>query len=118
MPAERYDVIVAGLGAMGSVTAYHLARRNRRVLGLNRYAPGHTMGSSHGESRIIRELYYERPVYVPLVQRAYDLWRELEARSDRELFHQCGGLMLGPPDGAKTDDPNVIIATAKPRADP
>jgi sarcosine oxidase len=68
VPAERYDVIVAGLGAMGSATAYHLALRNRRVLGLDRYGPGHTMGSSHGESRIIRELYYERPVYQRSVE--------------------------------------------------
>ena len=55
---------------MGSATTYHLARRGLRVLGVDRYVPGHAHGSSHGDSRIIRELYYEHPLYVPLVQRA------------------------------------------------
>ena len=100
MPQNRFDAIIVGLGAMGSATAYHLAKRGRRVLGLDRWAPGHTLGSSHGESRIIRELYYERPVYVPLVQRAHELWRELETRTGRALLHQTGGLMIGPPNGA------------------
>ena len=61
-----YDVIVIGLGAMGSATTYHLARRGVRVLGIDQYAPPHDLGSSHGESRIIRQLYYEHPLYVPL----------------------------------------------------
>jgi sarcosine oxidase len=99
MAAERFDVILAGLGAMGSATAYHLARRGRRVLGLDRYGPGHTLGSYHGESRIIRELYFENPTYVPLVQRAYELWRELEAQSRQTLLHETAGLMIGLPDG-------------------
>jgi len=73
MPLERFDVIVAGLGAMGSATACHLALRGRRVLGLDRWTPGHVFGSSHGDSRIIREAYFEHPAYVPLVQRAYEL---------------------------------------------
>jgi sarcosine oxidase len=67
---DRYDAIVAGLGAMGSASAYHLAARGQRVLGLERFAPRHAMGSWHGDSRIIRELYFEHPLYVPLVQRA------------------------------------------------
>ena len=113
MPTERFDVIIAGLGAMGSATAGHLALRNRRVLGLDRYTPGHTMGSFHGESRIIRELYYERPVYVPLVQRAYELWRELEKRTGRALLHQTGGLMLGPPDGALISGARLSADTYK-----
>ncbi|MCI0441137.1 MAG: N-methyl-L-tryptophan oxidase [Chloroflexi bacterium] len=84
---------------MGSAAAYHLARRGRRVLGLDRFAPPHALGSSHGETRIIREAYYEHPSYVPIVQRAYQLWAELEEEAGRRLFTQTGGLMIGPPDG-------------------
>jgi sarcosine oxidase len=96
---NRFDVIVAGLGAMGSATAYHLALRGRRVLGLDRWAPGHTFGSSHGDSRIIREAYFEHPMYVPILRRAYELWHELESRSGESLLHEIGGLMIGPPHG-------------------
>ena len=95
----RYDVIIAGLGAMGSASAYHLAARGRRVLGLERFAPRHAMGSSHGDSRIIREMYFEHPLYVPLVQRAYELWRALERDADAELMRINGGLMIGPREG-------------------
>ena len=95
---ESFDAIVAGLGAMGSSTSYHLARRGARVLGLERFASGHTLGSSHGESRIIRELYYEHPLYVPLVQRAYELWARLEEDAGVRLLHTTGGLMLGQPE--------------------
>jgi sarcosine oxidase len=94
-----YDVAVVGLGAMGSAAAYHLARRDVRVLGLDRFHPPHDFGSSHGRTRIIREAYFEDPSYVPLVQRAYELWAELEKESGRKLFLQTGGLMLGPADG-------------------
>lgn len=94
-----FDIIVVGLGAMGSAAAYHLARRGLRVLGLDRFQPPHTRGSSHGQSRIIRQAYYEHPAYVPLVQRAYELWTELERESGRTLFRQTGGLMIGPRDG-------------------
>lgn len=97
--ADRYDVIVAGLGAMGSASAYHLAARGRRVLGLDRYLPPHPMGSSHGDSRIIREMYFEHPLYVPLVQRAYELWRALERDAGTPLMTVNGGLMIGPREG-------------------
>jgi sarcosine oxidase len=97
--SASFDVIVAGLGAMGSATACHLALRGLRVLGLDRWAPGHTFGSSHGDSRIIREAYFEHPMYVPILRRAYELWRELEERSGETLLHEIGGLMIGPPDG-------------------
>jgi sarcosine oxidase len=93
------DVIVVGLGAMGSAALYHLAQRGVRVIGFDRFAPPHSLGSTHGLSRIIREAYYEHPHYVPLVQRAYDLWADLERRSARRLFHQTGGLMIGKGDG-------------------
>ena len=99
MTTASYDSIVVGLGAMGSATAYHLARRGERVLALEQFRPGHTLGSSHGDSRIIREQYFEHPLYVPLVQRAYSLWRELEERTRTPLMRIHGGLMIGPPDG-------------------
>lgn len=99
MHAESsHDVVIAGLGAMGSAAAFHLAGRGVRVLGLDRYAPPHALGSSHGESRIIREAYFEHPVYVPLVQRAFELWRELERMSGTALLVQTGGLMIGRPE--------------------
>src|SRR5918912_1024656 len=94
-----FDVILVGLGAMGSAAAYHLARQGRKVLGLDQFAPPHAFGSSHGETRIIREAYFEHPIYVPLIQRAYELWAQLERESGRTLFRQTGGLMIGPRDG-------------------
>src|ERR1051325_11918392 len=98
--SSRFDVIIIGLGAMGSAVACHLSRRGTRVLGLDRFAPPHALGSSHGRARIIREAYFEHPVYVPLVQRAYALWQELERESGRTLYRATRGLMVGPPEGA------------------
>jgi len=95
--AISFDVIIVGLGAMGSAAAYHLARRGKRVLGLDRFAPPHAFGSSHGQTRIIREAYFEHPLYVPLIQRAYELWAELEIASGRSLLRRTGGLMIGRP---------------------
>jgi sarcosine oxidase len=94
-----FDVVIVGLGAMGSAAAYHLARRRKRVLGLDRFTPPHSLGSSHGQTRIIRQAYFEHPIYVPIVKRAYGLWAELEQEVGRELFHQTGGLMIGRPEG-------------------
>jgi sarcosine oxidase len=99
MTTPSYDVIVIGLGAHGSAAAYHLAKSGAKVLGLERFPRGHTLGSSGGLSRIIRLSYFEHPDYVPLVRRAWDLWRELEAESGETLLTQTGGLFLGPPDG-------------------
>lgn len=99
---QSYDTIVIGLGGMGSATAYQLARRGRRVLGLEQYTCGHTLGSSHGESRIIRQAYFEGAAYVPLLLRAYELWQQLEqdAGCTGELLHITGGLMIGTADSA------------------
>jgi sarcosine oxidase len=102
-----FDVIVVGVGAMGSSTLYQLSRRGLRVLGLEAFEPGHRLGSSHGESRVIRLAYYEHPDYVPLLRRAYALWSELEEESSDDLLHVTGGLMIGRPDselvlGART----------------
>lgn len=92
-----FDAIVVGLGAMGSAAAYHLARRGARVLGLEARGIAHDQGSSHGESRIIRQAYFEHPAYVPLVQRAYQLWRELESESETRLLTITGGVAIGKP---------------------
>jgi sarcosine oxidase len=97
--ADRFDAIVAGLGAHGSAAAYQLAKRGLRVLGLERFPRGHTLGSSGGLSRIIRLSYYEHPDYVPMLRRAWDLWRDLERDSGEALLTQTGGLYLGPPEG-------------------
>src|SRR5579859_7759699 len=85
---------------MGSAAAYHLARRGRRVLGLEQFTPAHDRGSSHGRSRIIRQSYIEGPQYVPLLLRAYELWRELELQTGHELLRITGGLMIGRPESA------------------
>ena len=99
MAEAAYDVIVIGLGAMGSATAYHLAKRGQRVLGLEAFAPLHRNGSSHGRTRGIREAYGELPAYVPLVQRAYALWRELEAESEQSLLTITGGISIAAREG-------------------
>jgi sarcosine oxidase len=93
----QFDVIVVGLGGMGSAAAYHLAARGKRVLGLEQYTPVHDRGSSHGQSRIIRQAYFEDPAYVPLVLRAYELWDQLERETGQSLLTITGGLMLGTP---------------------
>src|SRR3954470_15741436 len=97
---EQCDVLIAGLGAMGSSAAFHCARRGWKVIGLDRYSPPHSFGSSHGQTRIIREAYFEHPAYVPLVQGAYFLWDELEKLSGERLFQKTGGLMIGPETGS------------------
>jgi sarcosine oxidase len=93
------DVAVIGLGAMGGAALYHLARRGRRVVGIEQFAPGHDRGSSHGETRIIRLGYFEHPSYVPLVRAAIPLWRALEVKSGKALLHVTGILEMGAPDG-------------------
>lgn len=90
--------IVAGLGVMGSAVAAHLAQAGVGVHAFDRFHPPHTFGSSHGATRIIREAYFEHPVYVPMVQRAYELWHALEQTSGMPLYARTGGLMIGAPD--------------------
>ena len=94
-----HDVAILGLGAMGSAAACHLARRGAKVLGIDQFEPPHAHGSSHGETRVIREAYFEHPVYVPLVQRAYELWADLEKETAEKLYLKTGGLMIGPREG-------------------
>jgi sarcosine oxidase len=108
--AERWDVIVTGLGAMGSAAVREIARRGLRVLGIDRYDPPHARGSTHGRTRIIREAYFEHPAYVPLVQRAAELWETLGREVGHEVFVRTGGLMIGPEQG-------TLIAGARASAE-
>lgn len=92
-------VVVAGLGALGGSIAYHLARGGIQVIGLDLHEPPHSHGSSHGQSRIMREAYFEHPSYVPLVRRAYEGWAALERDEGRTLLRVTGAILVGPPDG-------------------
>lgn len=96
---SNYDVIVLGTGGVGSAAAYHLARRGAKVLGIDQFSGGHDRGSSHGQTRVIRQAYFEHPDYVPLLLRAYALWRDLEHETGVDLLHQVGLLQVGPPQG-------------------
>ncbi|MGB0086221.1 MAG: N-methyl-L-tryptophan oxidase [Rhodomicrobiaceae bacterium] len=96
---QRFDTIVIGIGAMGSAALWQLARRGQKVLGLERFDLGHAMGSSHGFNRIIRLAYFEHPGYVPLLRRAYELWRETERLGGEQLLFITGSLDAGPADG-------------------
>ncbi|MEZ4659096.1 MAG: N-methyl-L-tryptophan oxidase [Caldilineaceae bacterium] len=97
---QSYDVIIVGLGAMGSAAVYQLARRGVRVLGIDQYDPPHTLGSTHGETRITRQANGEGAAYTPLALRSYELWREVEAITKQELLTITGGLIVEDPGGA------------------
>ena len=94
-----WDVIVLGLGGVGSAAIRHVASRGTRVLGLEQYSPAHSHGSSHGQTRIIRQAYFEHPSYVPLLRRAYQLWEQLERDAHQQLFQRCGLVQMGPDNG-------------------
>jgi sarcosine oxidase len=96
---ERADVIVVGLGAMGSATTLQLAARGVDVVGIDRFAPPHSLGSTHGDTRVTRVACAEGAAFVPLARRSHELWRELEAESGTSLFEACGVLMAGPGSG-------------------
>ena len=108
---KRYDVIVLGVGGVGSAALCHLARRGVRVLGIDRFSPPHDRGSTHGHTRVIRQAYYEHPNYVPLLRESYREWFTLESLLGRKLFHQIGLLEIGPADGVVV--PNVLSAAAQ-----
>ena len=90
-----YDVIVIGIGSMGAPTCYYLAQKGYKVLGLDQFDIPHEHGSHTGQSRIIRKAYYEHPDYVPLLQRAYDNWSQLEQATETQLFHRTGLAYFG-----------------------
>ena len=99
MPRSRiFDCIVIGLGGFGSAALLQLAQRGARVLGLEQFGPAHDRGSSHGETRVIRRAYFEHPDYVPLLNRAYDLWHELEQHTSRTLYVQSGLFLAARPE--------------------
>ncbi|MBC20243.1 MAG: N-methyl-L-tryptophan oxidase [Planctomycetaceae bacterium] len=108
---QLFDVIVIGCGAIGSAAFQAFASAGLRVLGIDRYQPPHCKGSSHGQSRIIRKAYFEHPDYVPLLQRAYRGWMELELQADEKLIHQVGLLQVGPIDGSVI--PGVLASAAE-----
>jgi sarcosine oxidase len=95
---DKFDVIVVGVGGMGASACYHLARRGKRVLGLEQFGIPHAMGSSHGVNRIIRLAYYEDPSYVPLLRRAFELWRQLESGFGEQLLIVTGSIDAGDED--------------------
>ncbi|HEX2226993.1 MAG TPA: N-methyl-L-tryptophan oxidase [Candidatus Binatia bacterium] len=99
---NKFDTIVIGLGAVGSATVFQLAKRGSRVLGIDQFSPPHHYGSTHGESRIIRQAIGEGAAYTPLALRSYELWRELERHSAKELLTITGGLVLETQQGAAT----------------
>ena len=96
--SKHFNTIVIGVGGMGSATIYELAKRGKRVLGLEKFDVPHDMGSSHGYTRSIRRAYYEHPSYVRLLKRAYELWDEIERRSGEKLLHKIGSIDAGPAD--------------------
>lgn len=99
MAGSPLDCIVVGTGGIGSAALFHLARRGARVLGLDQYPPAHDKGSSHGDTRAIRLVYFEHPDYVPLLRRSFELWESLDAESDTSLLRKTGILQAGPADG-------------------
>lgn len=102
MPTKHADVIILGVGAMGSAAADHLAAAGKSVIGIEQFTIGHALGSSHGGSRIIRQSYFEHPDYVPLLKRSYELFEELNeyrrAAGEDDILHQTGGLYFGDPE--------------------
>ncbi|MCJ2064940.1 N-methyl-L-tryptophan oxidase [Methylobacterium sp. J-088] len=99
---RRVDVAVLGLGAMGSATLYQLAKRGASVIGIDRYAPPHALGSSHGETRITRQAVGEGRDYVPFVTASHRIWRELEAATGETLLNACGALVMAPGHGVSS----------------
>jgi sarcosine oxidase len=108
MSTASYDAIVLGAGGVGSAAMWRLAKRGLRVLGIDRFAPPHDRGSSHGQTRIIRQAYFEHADYVPLLLESYRLWADLEAATGRRLLRETGLVEVGPGDGVVV--PGVLQA--------
>ncbi len=96
---KHWDLIVLGLGGVGSAAIYHAATAGMRVLGIDQYCEAHDKGSSHGHTRAIRQAYFEDPAYVPLLRRSYQLWESLQAITGQQLFVRTGLVEIGPEDG-------------------
>ena len=99
MTDEQYDVIVVGLGIMGAGALYQASKRGARVLGIDRFSPPHTYGSSHGDTRITRQAIGEGEMYMPFIRRSNDIWRDLEIITGRKLYVETGGLVIAPQEG-------------------
>lgn len=100
--SDRADVVIVGLGAMGSAAAYQLAARGARVIGIDRFAPPHALGSTLGESRVTRVATAEGAEYVPLARRSHELWREINYATGEDVFTQCGVVMVGSRGGGRS----------------
>ena len=108
---EHFDVIVLGVGGVGSAVLDQLAQRGVRAVGIDRFQPPHDRGSTHGQTRVIRQAYFEHPDYVPLLRESYQMWRSLEQRTGKSLFHQVGLIEIGPANGVVV--PGVLKAAAE-----
>jgi len=93
-----YDIAVIGVGSMGSAALYYAAKRGASVLGLEQFTIVHDHGSHFGQSRIIRKAYFEDPDYVPLLEKAYSNWKDLESEFGYQFFHKTGLLYIGRPE--------------------
>src|SRR5579863_4725879 len=91
---QHFDTIVLGLGAMGSAAVYQLAKQGQRVLGIDQFSPPHIFGSSHGETRIIRQAIGEGEAYTPLSLRAFTLWDEIANATSQTLLTKSGGIII------------------------
>ena len=92
---SNYDVIVLGVGSMGSSTCYQLAKKGYKVLGLEQFDIPHELGSHSGQSRLIRKAYGEASDYVPLLERAYENWKTLESETGYQVYHKTGLVYFG-----------------------
>lgn len=107
---RRTEILVVGLGGVGSAVAHVAAAQGLEVVGLEQFAPLHDRGSSHGHSRIFRIAYFESPAYVPMALRSLEGWRALEKTTDQNLLTTTGGLDMGPPSGRLV--PGALAACA------
>jgi sarcosine oxidase len=110
---QTADILVAGVGGCGASALYHLAKRGARVIGIDRFDPGHDRGSSHGDTRVIRQAYFEHPDYVPLLRSAYAHWRALEEDSGASLMDLCGLVLMGPPDGEVVGGARIVAGRSE-----
>jgi len=92
--SSKYDIVIIGLGAVGSAAIFQLSKSGKRVLGIDRFEPPHTMGSSHGESRITRLAVGEGEDYVALAKRSHQIWREIEAESGAQIMTTTSGILI------------------------
>ncbi len=107
----QFDVIVVGLGAAGSASLYQLAKRGMKVLGIDQYEPPHTLGSTHGETRITRQAIGEGDHYTPLSLRSYEIFREIEKQTGEKLLDITGGLMISSSEGAGINNVSNFFET-------